>query len=107
MSCGAKRPPNSFAVKLLGEEAHHLGIERAMECRPVEFGRRIDADARYSRGKLCGAGREEGEVGGRDDVNLRMAGKAACDVLRTLGGYTIAAQLGSPDLKRNPDARQI
>ena len=43
---------------------------------------------------------------GRNDMNLRLVGQAARDALGAAGIDTMAAELGSPDLQRDLDARQ-
>src|SRR5438270_883597 len=61
------------ASELLAEELHDRRVEFAVKCHAIELRRRIGADARLGRGLLRRARREEGEVAGRNDVNVGLA----------------------------------
>src|ERR1700756_1409416 len=80
------------------KEADDARIEVAVKGGPVETGR-VGANARDGGGELRRAGRQECEVAGRDDMNVRLARQALGNAHGARRPPASASQFGSPVLK--------
>ena len=81
-------------------------VEVAVKGRAIEAWR-IGAQARQVCCELRRTGCQEGKVTGRADVNVRLARQAAGEARSPRRPHAAASQLGSPELQRDLDRRQV